>query len=171
MVQVRVLGVALDTEGQHIVLLKPIGEPPAMGNVLPIWVGEQEATSTLIALGGDTAPRPLSHDLMKTLLDTVGAHVDRVDVTRIEEGTFFAEITLTTASGSVVLDARPSDSVALALRTESPLFVADDVLDEAGFPAAMVEPDRSEEETEEGEQALDEFKEFIEHVDPEDFQG
>ena len=65
MVQVRVLGVALDAAGQHIILLKPLGEEPSVGRVLPIWIGEQEATSILIALGGDHAPRPLTHDLMK----------------------------------------------------------------------------------------------------------
>ena len=171
MVQVRILGVAVDTEGQHIVLLKPLGEAPTAGRVLPIWIGEQEAASTLIALGGDTPSRPYSHDLMKTLLDTVGARVERVDVTRIDEGTFYAEIALSTATGSVVLDARPSDSIAIALRTSSPLFVADEVLEEAGVPAALVEPADTEEEIVDGEQTLDEFKEFLEHVDPEDFQG
>ncbi len=171
MVQVRVLGVAMDTAGQHIVLLKPVGLAPAVGQVLPIWIGEQEAASTLIALSGDTAPRPQSHDLMKTLLDTVGAHVERVEVTRIDQGTFYAEITLATPSGTVVLDARPSDSVALALRTETTIFVADDVLDEVGIPAAMVESAGDEEETSDEKQVLDELKEFLEHVDPEDFKG
>ncbi len=171
MIQVHVLGVGLDTEGHHIILLKPVGVAPAAGSVLPIWVGEQEATSTLIALGGDPPPRPQSHDLMKTLLDTVGAYVERVEVTRIDEGTFYAEITLSTASGTLVLDARPSDSVALALRAEAPLFVADDVLEEAGIPAAMVESTDDDDETTVGDQTLDEFKEFIEHVDPDDFQG
>ncbi|MET0726390.1 MAG: bifunctional nuclease family protein [Leifsonia sp.] len=151
--------------GQHIILLKPVGDAPGAGRVLPIWIGEQEATSTLFALGGDTPPRPLSHDLMKTLLDTVGAHVERVEVTRIEEGTFYAEITLVTSAGPLVLDARPSDSVALAVRSEAPLFVADGVLDEAGIPAEMVEPLADEEEE------LDEFKKFLDDVDPEDFQG
>ncbi|WP_345067344.1 bifunctional nuclease family protein [Leifsonia kafniensis] len=171
MVQVRVFGIALDNEGEHIILLKPVAEAPAVGNLLPIAVGEQEATSTLIALSGETPPRPQSHDLMKTLLDTVGAHVERVDVTRIEQGTFYAEITLGIAAGSLVLDARPSDSIALALRAEAPIFVADDVLEEEGIPAALVESARTEEEEPDGEQTLDEFKEFIEHVDPEDFQG
>ncbi|MCU1442991.1 MAG: hypothetical protein JWQ59_1141 [Cryobacterium sp.] len=171
MVQVRVLGVALDTEGQHIILLKPVGVAPAVGQVLPIWVGEQEATSTLIALSGDTPPRPQSHDLMKTLLDTVGAHVERVEVTRIDQGTFYAEITLGTTSGTLVLDARPSDSVALALRAEAPLLVADEVLEEAGIPAAMVERAGNEEETSDAVQALNELKQFLEHVDPEDFKG
>jgi bifunctional DNase/RNase len=171
MVQVRVLGVALDSDGQHIVLLKPLAESPATGNVLPIWIGEQEATSTLIALGGTTPPRPLSHDLMNTLLDVTNSRVERVDVTRIERGTYYAEITLITPAGTLVLDARPSDSVALALRASAPLFVADEVLEEAGIPAVLVEPAPEEGETPDGEQALDEFKRFLEDVDPEDFQG
>ncbi|MDF2574471.1 MAG: hypothetical protein K0S05_1383 [Agromyces sp.] len=165
MVQVRVLGVALDASGQHIILLKPLGEAPSEGRVLPIWIGSQEATSILIAIQGEHAPRPLTHDLMKTLLDTVGATVERIEVTRIEEGTFYGEISLVTPAGSLVLDARPSDSVALAVRTEAPLFVAEDVLDEAGIPAEMVEPHTEDEE------ALDEFKKFLDDVDPEDFQG
>lgn len=165
MVQVRVLGVALDASGQHIILLKPLGEEVSQGRVLPIWIGSQEATSILIAVQGEQAPRPLTHDLMKTLLDTVGARVERIEVTRIEDGTFYGEITLSTTSGPLVLDARPSDSVALAARTEAPLFVADEVLEEAGIPAEMVEPQAKEEE------ALDEFKKFIEEVNPEDFQG
>ncbi len=172
MVQVRVLGVAMDTTGQHIILLKPVGLPPAVGQVLPIWIGEQEAASTLIALSGDAPPRPQSHDLMKTLLDTVGAHVERVEVTRIYQGTFYAEITLVTTSGTVVLDARPSDSVALALRTDTTLFVADDVLEEVGIPASLVESAGDEEETPpDDNQVIDELKEFLEHVDPEDFKG
>lgn len=171
MVQVHVLGVALDTTGQHIILLKPVGLAPAVGQVLPIWIGEQEAASTLIALSGDTPPRPQSHDLMKTLLDTVGARVERVEVTRIDQGTFYAEITLVTTSGTVVLDARPSDSVALALRAEATIFVANDVLEEVGIPAAMVESASDEEEAPDENQVLNELKEFLEHVDPEDFKG
>ncbi|HYI33543.1 MAG TPA: bifunctional nuclease domain-containing protein, partial [Glaciibacter sp.] len=94
-----------------------------------------------------------------------------VEVTRIDEGTFYAEITLVTTSGTVVLDARPSDSVALGLRAEATLFVADDVLEEVGIPAAMVESAGNEEETSDEKQVLDELKEFLEHVDPEDFKG
>ena len=168
MVQVRVLGIALDAARQHIVLLKPLLEEPGTGRILPIWIGEQEATSILIALGGGEAPRPLSHDLMKTLLETLGAEVERVEVTRIEDGTFFAEITLTTPSGRRVVDARPSDSVALAVRFQAPIWVADELLDEAGIPAEMVDQGSDEEEEKE---KLDEFKRFLEDVDPEDFQG
>jgi len=168
MVQVRVLGIALDAARQHIVLLKPLLEEQGAGRILPIWIGEQEATSILIALGGGEAPRPLSHDLMKTLLETLGAEVEKVEVTRIEDGTFFAEITLTTLSGRRVVDARPSDSVALAVRFQAPIWVADELLDEAGIPAEMVDQGSDEEEEKE---KLDEFKRFLEDVDPEDFQG
>ena len=107
MVQVRVLGVALDAAGQHIVLLKPLLVEPGEGRVLPVWIGGQEATSILIAVEGQQAPRPLSHDLITTLFAAVGARVERVDVTRIEEGTFYAELTLSTPSGPQVLDSRP----------------------------------------------------------------
>ena len=166
MIQVRVLGIALDGGGQHLVLLKPLLEETGAGLVLPIWIGVQEATSILIAISGEKAPRPLSHDLMKLLLDTLGAEVERVDVTRIEDGTFFAEITLESTSGPYVVDARPSDAIALAVRTEAPLFVADEVLDDAGIPAEM-----AEQHDDEADAKLDEFKRFLDDVDPEDFQG
>ena len=165
MVQVRVLGVALDAAGQHIVLLKPLLVEPGEGRVLPVWIGGQEATSILIAVEGQQAPRPLSHDLITTLFAAVGARVERVDVTRIEEGTFYAELTLSTPSGPQVIDSRPSDAIALALRADAPIWVADDVIDEAGIPAEMV--DIADDEAEK----VDEFKRFLDDVDPEDFQG
>jgi len=168
MVQVRVLGVALDAAQQHIVLLKPVLDGPGTGRVLPVWIGAQEATSILIAMEGQQAPRPLSHDLITTLFGAVGAEIRRVDVTRIDEGTFFAEISLSTPSGPQVLDSRPSDAIALALRADAPIWVADEVIDEAGIPAEMVDfgADDSDEE-----EKLDEFKKFLDEVDPEDFQG
>lgn len=168
MVDVRVLGVALDTAGQHIVLLKPLGAEPGEGSILPIWIGQQEATSILIALGGDRAPRPLTHDLMVTLLNRVHATVERVEVTRLDEGTFYAELTLGTPEGRIVLDTRPSDAVALAVRVDSPLVVADAVLEEAGIPASIAE----EHDAHENDEArLEEFKRFLDDVSPEDFQG
>ncbi|UOE44088.1 bifunctional nuclease family protein [Agromyces larvae] len=167
MIQVRVLGIALDPARQHIVLLKPVLEEPGEGLVLPIWIGVQEATSILIAISDEHAPRPLSHDLMKTLLDTVGAEVDRVDVTRIDEGTFYAEISLDTAAGRRTVDARPSDAIALGVRAGAPIFVAEAVFEDAGIPAATAEGhDEAADEAK-----LDEFKRFLDEVDPEDFQG
>jgi uncharacterized protein len=164
MVQVRVLGVALDAAMQHIVLLKPVGDGPDAERVLPIWIGAQEATSIAIAMAGEHAPRPLTHDLMITVLETLHATVERVEVTRIDDGTFYGEITVGAAEGTSVLDARPSDSIALAVRADAPIWVADEVLDESGIPAGIVEFG--------GDDAkLEEFKRFLDDVDPEDFQG
>lgn len=164
MVQVRVAGLALDQSGQHVMLIKPLDELPGVGEMLPIWIGELEATSILMAVEGATPPRPLAHDLMRSLLESTNAHVDRVEITRIEEGTFYAEITVGTEHGTRVVDARPSDAVALAARTGATLWVADDVMDEAGVPDLTA----SEEDTEE---SIDEFKRFLNDVDPDDFRG
>lgn len=162
MVQVRVAGVALDASGQHVVLLKPIDEIPGDGQVLPIWIGQLEATSILVAIERAPVPRPLAHDLMRSLLGVLEAEVTRVEVTRIDDGTFYAEITLVTASGVKVVDARPSDAVALASRVGAGIWVADAVIAEAGVPDVLTEVDAAE--------RLDEFKRFLDDVEPEDFE-
>lgn len=166
MVQVRVAGVALDSAGQHVILLKPLDALPGEGNILPIWIGQQEATSILIAVEGAVVPRPLAHDLMRSLVDALGAEVTRVEVSHIDDGTFYAEVTLATGSGERVVDARPSDAVALASRVGAPIFVADAVLDEAGTRDTLIESA----EEEDAEQSLEEFTRFLEDVDPEDFK-
>lgn len=163
MVQVRVVGLAVDSRSQPVILLKPLADEPGTGSLLPIWIGAQEATSIFIAIDGGAPPRPLAHDLMKSLLEAVGADVQRVDVTRIDAGIFYAEITVRTADGTRVIDARPSDAIALAARTDTPIWVADDVLDTAGIP--------DETEGAEEDERLAEFKRFLDDVDPEDFQG
>lgn len=164
MIQVQVTGVAVDAKGQPLILLGPINSLSPDDRVLPIWIGAQEATSIFVAVQGAETPRPLTHDLMVSLLTAVGAELVRAEVTRILDGTFYAELTVRTADGELVLDARPSDAVALASRTGSPLFVAEEVLGEAGVP-------RENLRTVEDEQQLAEFKDFLDTVDPEDFRG
>jgi bifunctional DNase/RNase len=168
MVQVRVIGVALDSARQYVILLRPVADEEDGARMLPIWIGAQEATSIAIAVEGAEPPRPLAHDLMKTLLETVSATVERVEVTRIEDGTFYAEITLRLPNGTRVLDARPSDAIALASRVGAPIWVADEVLDDAGIPVSAME---FREDDALDEEKLEEFKRFLEDVDPEDFQG
>ena len=163
MVQVRVAGVALDASGQHVLLLKPLDEIPGDGMLLPIWIGGLEATSILVAVEQAPVPRPLAHDLMRALIAELGAEVTRVEVTRIDDGTFYAEITLSTALGDRVIDARPSDAVALASRVGAELWVADAVMEDAGVPDVLTETDVGE--------RLDEFKKFLDDVEPEDFEG
>lgn len=164
MVQVRVGGVALDPTGQHVILLKPLDDLPGEGRILPIWIGQQEATSILIAIEGAETPRPLAHDLMRTMLTTLDADVTQVEVTRIDDGTFYAEITLAAAGGMRRVDARPSDAVALASRVGAPIFVADAVLAEAGVLDTVTGDDDEQE-------SVDEFKKFLDDVEPEDFAG
>jgi bifunctional DNase/RNase len=161
--QVRIAGVALDASGQHVLLLKPIDQLPGDGMVLPIWVGQLEATSILVAVEQAPVPRPLAHDLMRSMIETLGAELARVEITRIDDGTFYAEIVLTVGERTLTVDARPSDAVALASRTGTGIWVAEAVMDEAGVPDVLTETDASE--------RLDEFKKFLDDVEPEDFEA
>ncbi len=170
MVQVRVGGIALDQAGQHVILLKPVDALPGEGRILPIWIGAQEATSILIAIEGADTPRPLAHDLMRAMLAELGATVDRVEVTRIDDGTFYAEITLDFEEAIRIIDARPSDAVALASRVGAPIFVADDVLAAAGVTDVLIEGADPDATVEAAEENLEEFKRFLEDVDPDDFK-
>lgn len=164
MIPVRIVGLALDVKSQPVVILKPLGEEPGQGRMLPIWIGGLEATAILMAVEGTPPPRPLTLDLMKAMLETLDAEVERVEITRLEEGTFFAEVTVRSPGGLRVLDARPSDSIGLALRTGTQIWVAEAVFEEAAIPDQT-----GEAADEEAEVAA--FSEFLEHVDPEDFQG
>ncbi|MFO0747665.1 MAG: bifunctional nuclease family protein [Myxococcota bacterium] len=130
-VQMRVGGVIVDPNTQvPVVILRGIEEPRLY---LPIFIGGLEATAIASVLASVKMPRPMTHDLMSTLLDAVQCRVAKVEVTRLEAGTFFAEITLADQhGGELVLDARPSDALALALRTEAPITVHPAVLAEAG---------------------------------------
>lgn len=163
MVQVRVAGVALDSLGQHVIVLKPIENPAQNGSVVPIWIGAQEASSILVAVERAATPRPLAHDLMTAMLEELQARVSRVEVTRITDGTFYAEITLVRGTSVHVIDARPSDAIALAARAQAPIWVADAVIEEAGIPDFLEEDDV--------ERSVDEFTRFLDEVDPEDFRG
>lgn len=167
MVPVRVLGLAVDSGAQPVVLLTPLVVPEGPRRFVPIWIGSSEAASIAVAVSGETPPRPLSHDLMQHLLDAVGASIDRVAVTRLDEGTFYAELAVSTPAGRRTIDCRPSDAIALASRTGAPLFVAEAVLEEAG-----VSEDADEQaEPADEEERVEEFRRFLDDVDPDDFQG
>ena len=174
MVPVQVLGVAVDARMQPVVLLAPLDSADGPRVIVPIWVGSQEAASISVAIEGDRPPRPLSHDLMARLLEATGAVVDRVEVTRLEEGTFYAELALTTPTGRATLDCRPSDAIALASRVGAPLFVAESVLSDAGVLEESIEEvseDDDLQDPEAAEEKVAEFRRFLDDVDPEDFQG
>ncbi len=152
--EVDVVGVRVEMpSNQPLVLLRESsGE-----RYLPIWVGAVEATAIAFAQQGVVPPRPLTHDLMKDLLNATGNELAEVQITEVRDGIFYA--TLVLADG-VEVSARPSDSIALALRTGSRIVCSDAVLDEAG----MAVPDDQEEEVEK-------FREFLDQINPEDFDA
>ena len=134
-------------------------EAEGAGRVLPIFIGGPEATAIAFALEEVETPRPMTHDLMKDLLDEVGATIERIVVTELREATFYAEIVLTIGGQVHSVSARPSDAVALAVRYGAPVFAEEGVLDMAGRTAEDGVP----------EAVVEQFKEFIEQVNPEDF--
>jgi len=136
-------------------------ETAGQRRVLPIFIGTPEAQAIALSMQNIETPRPMTHDLMKNLLDEVGAEVDRITVTALRDGTFYAEIVLSAAGEVHTVSSRPSDAIALAIRIGSPIFAEEEVLDEAG---RVEQPDE-----EQAEQMVEEFREFIDHVNPEDF--
>jgi uncharacterized protein len=129
---------------------------------LPIWIGVAEATAIFIQLNDQVLPRPMTHDLLKSIITTLGAKVAKVIVNDIDKNTFFAKVVLEiNESGErFEIDARPSDAIALALRTHSPIFVAEKVV----INATIVDKEKYKEE-------MIEFKKFLENLSPTDFTG
>ena len=130
--------------------------------LLPIYIGSPEASAIHYALEGVQPPRPLTHDLFLDTLNELGADVSKVVVTEMRDRTYYAEVHLTTENGEKIISSRPSDAVALAVRCDAPLFATEALMDaEAQDPPAEPEADAAE--------IIDEFKDFIENVSPEDF--
>jgi uncharacterized protein len=136
-------------------------ETSGQRRLLPIFIGVPEAQAIALSMQNIETPRPMTHDLLKNVLDELGAQVERIVVTELREGTFFAEIVVNSRGEVRSVSSRPSDAIALAVRIGSPIFAAEDVLDEAG----RVEQD----DDEQAEQMVEEFRAFIDHVNPEDF--
>jgi bifunctional DNase/RNase len=155
--ELDVVGVRVEMpSNQPIVLLREVdGE-----RYLPIWIGAVEATAIAFAQQGVTPARPMTHDLFKDVLEAVGAQLEQVRITEIRDSTYYAELVFT---GGIRVSSRPSDSIALALRTGTPIFAADPLLDEVGIIIA----DGSDDEEQEDE--VEKFREFLDHVSPEDF--
>ena len=130
--------------------------------LMPIYIGGPEASAIHTALEGITPPRPLTHDLFLATLSQVGSSIERVVVTEVREHTYYAELHLSGAGGTQIVSSRPSDAIALAVRCEAPIFADDALLDAVG-QVPEVEP------ADQAEEIIDEFKDFIENVSPDDF--
>jgi uncharacterized protein len=158
MQEMVIYGVSFDLVGkQPIVLLKT-----ADGNkFLPIWIGHPEAAAILMKLQGASTPRPMTHDLVTDMLGQLDAQVVRITVTELKENTFYASITVQQDGSEIEIDSRPSDAIALAVRSGAPIFAADEVIAESAI--------EFEHEVEEADDVVSEFKQFLEHVTPDEF--
>jgi len=124
-VEMMVFGLALDEDSQMpILILKDTSEDI----IFPIWIGAMEAMSISMALNKVAVPRPMTHDLILNVLEKMSTRLEAVEIVSIHEGTYYAELVLRTESGEKRVDCRPSDSIALALRAEVPIRVAEDVI-------------------------------------------
>jgi|SRR5262245_9944517 uncharacterized protein len=161
MIEMELVGVRVELPSNApIVLLR---ETEGGRRLLPIFIGGPEATAIAYALEHVETPRPMTHDLMKNLLDELGVQVDRIVVTELRESTFFAEIHLVANGRQHAVSSRPSDAIALAVRTGTQIYAEEAVLDEAGYTGG------DEEQEAEQEEVVEEFREFLDKVNPEDF--
>jgi bifunctional DNase/RNase len=170
MLSVDLVGIQMDPSSGAAVLV--LREHEAPNRLLPIVVGGAEATSIAIAASGKTLPRPMTHDLMVTLVDSLDAQVDAVELTELRDGSYRADLALSGPMGERRLDTRPSDAIALAVRTNAPLFVSEQVLDEAGKLPVIELDDHDTDQNIDPEQIdaeVDQFREFLSGLDPADF--
>lgn len=166
MIEVELIGVSVEVASNTPIVM--LQELSGRSRSLSIFIGGPEATAIAFALEGVHAPRPLTHDLFKDVLETVDIELDHIVVSELKESTFFAELHLTNGSETWVVSSRPSDALALAARVECPIYVNEAVMNEAGVADLM---DDDDDEVVDGnpEVVVEEFRQFIDSVNPEDF--
>jgi bifunctional DNase/RNase len=160
-IEVRVAHLGLDrTTNTPVVILQEQGGD----RVLPIWIGPAEASAIAMELAGMKFARPLTHDLLKLVIVGLGADLRKVIITQVKENTYYAELHIYRGDAVVNIDARPSDSIAVALRLKAPIFTSDELLENTTI-------DTSELASESGPQSLDAdaLKNYLQNLDPEDF--
>jgi len=160
LIPMEVVGVRVEMpSNQPIVLLKEIDG----SRFVPLWVGTVEATAIAFAQQGVEPPRPLTHDLMNNLLDLLDATLTAVHLTEIKDGIFFATMLVRDSSGGqLTISARPSDAIALAVRSHSNILATQELLDEVGIQIPQGDGENQE---------VEKFREFLDQINPEDFVG
>ena len=158
MIEMELTGVRVELPtNQPIVLLREReGE-----RYLPIWIGAAEAAAIALSLQGVVTPRPMTHDLLKTILEDLTVQVRRIVVTELRESTFFATIELDRQGQELEVSSRPSDAIALAVRAEAPIFADDRVVEESAIEFEGEEVNE--------EEIVDEFRKFLDQVTPDEF--
>jgi len=159
---------------QRVVILKE----KIADRYLPIWIGPAEADAIAVRLQGVTVPRPLTHDLLRSVIDALGAKINSIIVSDLRNDTFFAKVILNVNGGQLEIDSRPSDALALAVRAEVPIYAEETVLDKAGVildkeTGKPISTERSggkgKEVSEEEMKKMSAFYEFINTLDLDDF--
>ena len=160
LIPMEVIGVRVEMpSNQPIVLLKEIDGT----RFLPIWVGAVEATAIAFAQQGVEPPRPLTHDLMNNVIELLDATLTAVHITEIKDGVFYATMLLRGSNGGqLTLSARPSDAIAVAIRSHSNILATQELLDEIGIEIPQGEGENQE---------VEKFREFLDQINPEDFVG
>ncbi|MFM9035343.1 MAG: bifunctional nuclease family protein [Mycobacterium sp.] len=163
MAEVRVVGIRIEPPANQPVLLLRESDGD---RYLPIWIGPNEANAIILEQQGVEPPRPLTHDLFRDVIAALGHSLKEVRIVDLQEGTFYADLIF---ERDVRVSARPSDSVAIALRMGVPIFVEEAVLDEAG----LLIPDEGDEEAAGAvrEDEVEKFKEFLDTISPDDFKA
>ncbi len=163
MIEMVVSKLAVDASSRAYVVIL---EEKNGDRVLPIWIGQPEAESIIIEMHQMARSRPLTHDLCRNLIRALGADLARIDITRIEERTYYAEMHLVRGGEELTVDARPSDSIAIALRLGAPIYAEDSLLAEAGeeWDATEPPPGPGPEEL-----SAEKLKAYLERLRPEDF--
>ena len=158
----ELVGVRLEVPANTpVVILREVG---GRRRILPILIGGPEAQSIHLAIEGVQPPRPLTHDLFRDVLIALGVELVHIVITEIREHTYYAELHLRSSTGETTISGRPSDGIALAARFGAPIFAAESLLDGVGQPEPV------DEDGEPDEEILDEFRDFIASVNPEDFR-
>lgn len=162
-IEMELVGVRVQLPTNTPILL--LRETAGQRRVVPIYIGGPEAHAIDLALSGTPMARPMTHDLFAEVIDGLGAALERVVVTELRDQTFYAEMYLRDATGGVqTISSRPSDAIALAARTGTPIFAEEALIDEAG-----IEEDESDESAGQEEEMVQELRKFLEDVNPEDF--
>lgn len=158
-IEVNIHGLTTDPKNNSpVILLKETGTQRA----LPIWIGTGEANAIATSMAGLEPPRPMTHDLLHNAILASGYHVSGVVVTELRDNTFYAAIRLQSEEGTLELDSRPSDAIALAVRSHCPIFVSNEVFEQSGIDLSTIEDDVAVSQK-------DEWLEILENMDPEDY--
>ena len=164
MVEMHLSSVRVEIPSNNPLLL--LQETTGTRRTLPIYIGQPEAQAIAFAQQGVKTPRPMTHDLIRDLLEELGAQVECVVITELRDRTYYAELRIVVGGNHHTVSARPSDAVALAVRAECPIYAEEELLDAEGV---ILPEDDDEQEEAEADELVSEFRDFIEGIRPEDF--